>query len=96
MKFIRKVTSDRHCPIDHGTTLDGVAVLAKAVGLLGTIDRVLNPVAPSLTQMAVDSEFMKKLNNNTLSQVGSSCDAFFELFSNWHSCQRHPAGSLHT
>ncbi|KAG0100303.1 hypothetical protein BGZ93_002540 [Podila epicladia] len=58
-----------HSQGDHGTTLDGVAVLAKAVGLLGTIDRVLNPVAPSLTQMAVDSEFMKKLNNNTLSQV---------------------------
>ncbi|KAG0340403.1 hypothetical protein BG000_012051 [Podila horticola] len=52
-------------PIHHGTTLDGVTVLAEALGLLSAIGEVLDPVAPALMQMVVDSAFMKKLNNNT-------------------------------
>jgi hypothetical protein len=52
-------------PIHHGTTLDGVTVLAEALGLLDAIGEVLDPVAPALMQMVVDSAFMRKLNNHT-------------------------------
>lgn len=52
-------------PIHHGTTLDGVLVLAKTVGLLGAMGDVLDPVAPALMQQVAGSEFMKKLNNST-------------------------------
>lgn len=52
-------------PIHQGITLDGITVFAKALGLLGVGNVFLNPVAPALMQMVVDSGVMRTLNNIT-------------------------------
>ncbi|KAG0343974.1 hypothetical protein BG004_004857 [Podila humilis] len=49
-------------PIHHGTTLNGITVLATALGILDNAGDVLDSIAPALMQMVVGSEFMKKLN----------------------------------
>lgn len=58
-------------PITHGTTLDGITTLASSVGLLGLGNVGLDPFAPALMQMVVNSPFIQKLNapGDTLANV---------------------------
>lgn len=51
-------------PIHQGTTMNGSTVFAKTLGLLGASNVFMDPVAPALMKMIVDSVFMKRLNNN--------------------------------
>ncbi|KAF9213248.1 hypothetical protein CPC16_007254 [Podila verticillata] len=57
-------------PIHQGTTLDSIPVFAKALGLLRVGNVFLNPVAPALLQMVVDSGVMKTLNSITNTSTG--------------------------
>ncbi|KAG0308446.1 hypothetical protein BGZ98_007902 [Dissophora globulifera] len=49
-------------PITHGTTLDSIATLAKALNLFTPAEPLFDAVAPSFFQMVVGSSFMGKLN----------------------------------
>jgi len=53
-----------------GTTMNGITVFAKALGLLGASNVFMGPVAPVLMQMIVDSAFIKGLDNNTDTLTG--------------------------
>ncbi|KAG0048788.1 hypothetical protein BGZ83_006295 [Gryganskiella cystojenkinii] len=58
-------------PITHGTTLGGITTLANAVGLLSLGNVGLDPFAPALMQMVVNSSFIQQLNapGDTLENV---------------------------
>ncbi|KAG0048789.1 hypothetical protein BGZ83_006296 [Gryganskiella cystojenkinii] len=49
-------------PITHGTTLHGLTTLAIALGLLDLGHVGLDPFAPALMQLVVNSTFMQQLN----------------------------------
>ncbi|KAG0325095.1 hypothetical protein BGZ99_001061 [Dissophora globulifera] len=49
-------------PITHGTTLDSIATLAKALNLFTPSEPLFDAVAPSFFEMVVGSSFMNKLN----------------------------------
>ncbi|KAG0252220.1 hypothetical protein BG011_007114 [Mortierella polycephala] len=48
--------------INHGTTLSGITVFAKALGIFTPSQPLFDAIAPSLFQMVDTSEFMAKLN----------------------------------
>ncbi|KAF9079490.1 hypothetical protein BGX27_006360, partial [Mortierella sp. AM989] len=49
-------------PINHGTTLSSITILAKALGLFDPSKPFADSIAPSFYQMVNDSDFIKKLN----------------------------------
>ncbi|KAF9964305.1 hypothetical protein BGZ70_006658 [Mortierella alpina] len=83
-------------PITHGTTLSGMATIAKALQIFDPSQPFFDGVAPSFFQMVESSDFMKKLNAGGDVAPGvihsNIATRFDEVVTPWETCFQNGPG----